>query len=153
MFRPTDRVRLFASLHVSLDININISPKSSSNMKLTSEYIYFFSLTRFQFSTVFCGHSVFFCYLAKVSYQERFSASLELFGCDLTTNARLRNFSTPQIQKSISLYKQCFLSKETTVLIQSTVLYLPLDCKQAEMLQNVRCTSLTREAGGIMMFD
>ncbi len=43
---------------------------------------------------VFCRWVLsFFCYLAKVSYYKRFSASHKLFSCDLTTNARLRHSS------------------------------------------------------------
>ncbi len=82
MFRPTDRLCLFASLHVSLDIKINISPKSSSNTKLlTSKCFFGFFLDSCPIFPSFlslCGRSVFFCYLAKVSYYERFSASHKL---------------------------------------------------------------------------
>ncbi len=142
MFRPTDRLRLFASLLVSLDIDINISPKSSSNTKLLISRCLFIFLTRVPVSSVFCHYvdnQLFFCYLAKVSYFERFSALQKLFGCDLTTHARLRNFSAPQIQKKALVFiNSVFLSKETAVLIQSTVLYLPSDCKHAEKLKNAR---------------
>ncbi len=144
MFRPTDRLFALDRLLVSLDIDINISPKSSSNTKLLISRCLFIFLTRVLVSSVFCHYvtiSFFFCYLAKVSYFERFSALQKLFGCDLTTHARLRNFSAPQIQKKALVFiNSVFLSKETAVLIQSTVLYLPSNCKHAEKLKNARRT-------------
>ncbi len=109
--------------------SLDISPKSSSNTKLTSKFVLIFS-DSYPFSPSFlsvCGRSVLFCYLAKVSYYERFSTSYKLFPCDLTTNDRLKN-SSPLLKyqnKSINLCKYCFLSKENAVLIQQTVLYLP----------------------------
>ncbi len=91
----------YVYLHRCMCHYINISPKSSSNTKfLTSEYfppslpphqrhyvhrIYVFM--NFQVIVFLCGRSVFFCYLAKISYYKRFSASHKLFGCDSTTNA------------------------------------------------------------------
>ncbi len=50
---------------------------------------------------------------------------------------RQRLFSTLQTHKNISLYRQCFLGKENTVLIQTSVLYLPLHCEVDVGLQNV----------------
>ncbi len=135
MFRPTDRLCLFASLLVSLDININISPNSSSNTKLLTSRCFFFFLTRGPVSSVFCHYvdnQLFFCYLAKVSYFERFSTLQKLFGCDLTTHARLRN-----TKKALVFINSVFWSKETAVLIQSTVLYLPSECKHAEKLKKL----------------
>ncbi len=83
---------------------INISPKSSPNTKfLTSECFPVFTATseavrashlRFHELagyTVFCR---FFCYLAKIAYYKRFSASHKLFGCDSTTND-MTLFSAP----------------------------------------------------------
>lgn len=61
--------------------------------------------------TVFCryvGTQFFFCYLAKVSYYKRFSASHKLSDCDFTTNAKTL-FSAPQIQKTLAFINIVFL--------------------------------------------
>ncbi len=55
-----------------------------------------------------------------------------LFGCDLTTKARVRH-SAPQIQKNISLYKYSvsWVKKTLYLFNQQFFIYF---CKQAEML-------------------
>ncbi len=48
-----------------------------------------------------------------------------------TRQQMLRLFSALYTHKNISLYRQC-LSKENAVLIQTSVLYLPLYCEEVD---------------------
>jgi len=55
--------------------------------------------------------------------------------------------------KNISHYLVFLERKKTLYLFKEPVIYLPLHCKQAEMLQTARGTSLTIVVGGVMRFD
>ncbi len=122
---------------------INISPKSSSsfwpaNVFCSSHYCHIRGSTGIAFTFSWtcrlysflslCGHSVFFCYLAKVSYYKRFSTSHELFGCDLTTNARLmldtllRSSNTKNI--SLCKYSVSWVKKMLYLFTQQFFIYL-----------------------------